>query len=134
MPTDAKTDVKTLTKEEIAHLIRTLWSSLQAPAWTHKNRRDLEKLGEAIFSGKSLKDLDDTLYDRIFPHLVTVATHLGNVLRTTSPEKTRTDPIPRDSDPLATITPMTTTIPTTTAIAPLTTTSPAESPLFAKAK
>jgi len=75
-----------LTKEEIAFLIKALWTSLQAPGWTFKNRKDLEKIGEAIFSGKSLKDLDDSLYERIFPHLVTVAKHLGDMLRGQMPE------------------------------------------------
>jgi hypothetical protein len=75
-----------LAKEEIAFLIKALWAALQAPGWTFKNRKDLEKLGEAIFSGKSLKEVDDALYDRIFPHLVLVAAHLGNTLRSQVPD------------------------------------------------
>ena len=73
------------TNEEVAFLIKAIWSSLQAPKWTFKNRKDLEKIGEAIFTGNALKDLDDQLYDRIFPHLVKVATHLGHVLRDEAP-------------------------------------------------
>lgn len=138
MPADeAPTDLKKLTKEETAHLIRTLWSALQAPGWTIKNRRDLEKLGEALLSGKSLKELDDALYDRIFPHLVAVATHLGHALRTTSSERTQPDPIPHESarhDPLAaTTTHAATTTLAAPTIAPATTTIPAENTFIAKA-
>jgi hypothetical protein len=74
-----------LTNGEIAWLIKILWASLQAPGWTNKTRKDLEKLGEALYSGKSLKELDDSLYDRIFPHLVNVAKHLGNAIKNGPP-------------------------------------------------
>ena len=73
------------TNEEIVFLLKAVWAALQSPGWTFKNRKDLEKIGEAIFSGKELKDLDDALYDRIFPHLKTVAIHLGKTLRDTEP-------------------------------------------------
>ena len=86
------TPMETLTKEEIAWLIKIMWVSLQAPAWTYKNQKDLGKIGEAIASGKSLKDLDDGLYNRIFPHLVTIATHLGIALKTSSPPEPATEP------------------------------------------
>jgi hypothetical protein len=89
MPTpdsSEKTLLPPLSKEEIAFLIKAIWAALQAPGWTFKNRKDLEKLGEALFSGKSLKEVDDALYDRIFPHLVLVATHLGDTLRSQVPE------------------------------------------------
>lgn len=75
------------TNEEIVFLLKAVWAALQSPGWTFKNRKDLEKIGEAIFSGKELKDLDDSLYDRIFPHLKTVAIHLGRTLRDTSPDE-----------------------------------------------
>jgi hypothetical protein len=80
-----------LSNGEIAWLIKILWASLQAPGWTNKTRKDLEKLGEALYSGKSLKELDDSLYDRIFPHLVIVAKHLGKALRD-SPLTSKTSP------------------------------------------
>jgi hypothetical protein len=89
MPTPDNTPIpppSPLSREEIAFLIKALWSSLQAPGWTLGNRKDLEKLGEAIFSGKSLRDIDDKLYDRIFPHLVAVASHLGQTLRSQVPD------------------------------------------------
>ena len=80
-----------LTDGETAWLIKTLWSSLQAPGWNNKNRKDLEKLGEALYSGKSLKELDDALYDRLFPHLKKVATCLGIAIKNGPPtEETKT--------------------------------------------
>ena len=72
-------------KEEIAFLIKAMWGALRAPKWTFKNRKDLEKLGEAIFAGKELRDLDDELYDRIFPHLFAIASHLRDTLRNQTP-------------------------------------------------
>ena len=80
-------DTHNFTNEEIVFLLKAVWAALQSPGWTFKNRKDLEKIGEAIFSGKELKDLDDSLYDRIFPHLKTVAIHLGRTLRDTLPDE-----------------------------------------------
>ena len=73
--------VETLTKEETAWLMKIDWRSLQSPKWTFQNKKDLEKLGEALFSGKDLKDLDNDILDRIFPHLVKVAQTLGALLK-----------------------------------------------------
>jgi hypothetical protein len=71
----------TLSTGEVAWLIKILWPALQAPNWKTQSRKDLEKLGEALYSGKSLKELDDPLYNRIFPHLVKVATNLGRAIK-----------------------------------------------------
>lgn len=92
-----------MTREEIAFLIKAMWAALRAPGWTFKNRKDLEKLGEAIFAGKDLRDLDDALYDRIFPHLVTIATHLGDTLRSSEPSKPAQAPAPELPAPPATL-------------------------------
>jgi hypothetical protein len=73
-PPSVETDL--LSREETAWLMKAVWSALQSPAWTFQNKKDLEKLGEALFSGKALKDLDEKTLDRIFPHLVTVTQHL----------------------------------------------------------
>ena len=82
-PTDEEIEevAQSLTREEIAWLMKIDWRSLQAPKWTFKNKKDLEKLGEALFSGKELKDLDEATLDRIFPHLVKVVQHLGAALK-----------------------------------------------------
>lgn len=90
---DQTSPLESLTKEEIAWLIKLMWASLQAPAWTYKSQKDLAKIGEAIASGKSLKDINDDLYNRIFPHLVTIATHLGIALKTSSPPEPATETV-----------------------------------------
>jgi hypothetical protein len=69
-----------LSKADIAWLINALWEALQSPGWTFGTRKDLEKLGEAIFSGKTLNQVDDKLLTRLLPHLRTIATHLGQAL------------------------------------------------------
>jgi len=128
MPTpdsSEKTLLPPLSKEEIAFLIKAIWAALQAPGWTFKNRKDLEKLGEAIFSGKSLKEVDDALYDRIFPHLVLVATHLGDTLRSQVPESPYHEIAVEKSAPITT-TPAAPQLVTTPPAAPqLVTTQPA---------
>ena len=70
-----------LTKEETAWLMKALWAALQAPKWGFFNGKDLETLGKAIASGKELKDLDSSLLNKIWPHLLTVTTHLGLALK-----------------------------------------------------
>lgn len=70
-----------LTKEETAWLMKTLWAALQAPNWADGNKKDLSKLGEALLSGKTLKELPDDLLGRIFPNLKTVTLHLGAALK-----------------------------------------------------
>ena len=78
---------ESLSKEEIAWLMKIDWKSLQAPKWTFQNKKDLEKLGEALFSGKELKDLDNATLDRIFPHLIKVAKCLGALIKLGMPQK-----------------------------------------------
>lgn len=79
--TTPSTEQTALTKEETAWLMRALWAALQAPAWESGNRKDLQKLGEALISGKTLKELPEDLLNRIFPHLKTVTLHLGTALK-----------------------------------------------------
>jgi hypothetical protein len=81
-----------MAKEDVAWLMNALWESLQSPGWTFTNRRDLEKLGEAIFSGKKLKEVDDKLLTRLFPHLKTITLHLGNMLLRHVPKTKSPDP------------------------------------------
>jgi hypothetical protein len=75
------TDSNQLTKEETAWLMKAIWSALQAPKWGFFNSKDLETLGKAIASGKALKDLDDGLLNKIWPHMLTVTNHLGQALK-----------------------------------------------------
>jgi hypothetical protein len=66
-----------LSKEDLAWLIQALWKALKAPGWTRASRSDLEKLGEALYSGKDLQDLDERLFARLLPHLKASAQDLG---------------------------------------------------------
>ena len=75
------TDPNQLTKEETAWLMKAIWAALQSPKWGFFNSKDLETLGKAIASGKALKDLDDTLLNKIWPHMLTVTQHLGVALK-----------------------------------------------------
>jgi hypothetical protein len=74
-------DPNQLTKEETAWLMKAIWAALQSPKWGFFNSKDLETLGKAIASGKELKDLDNSLLNKIWPHLLTVTNHLGLALK-----------------------------------------------------
>jgi hypothetical protein len=89
--TDARDLVPEITKEDVAWLMNALWDSLQSPGWSFANRKDLEKLGEAIYSGKKLRDVDDKVLTRLFPHLKAITLHLGRLLMRHEP-KTQTTP------------------------------------------
>jgi hypothetical protein len=65
---------------DIAWLMNAIWASLQSPDWRFSNRKDLEQLGTAIYSGKKLKELDPQLLNRLFPHIKTITLHLANLL------------------------------------------------------
>ena len=74
--TEAKQE--TLSREELAYLIKILWEAQQAPSW---NRDDLIEFGKAIFGKTPLKELDPKIFNRLFPHLKTMAEHLGVKLK-----------------------------------------------------
>jgi hypothetical protein len=71
-----------LTKEDRAWLVRNLWDALQVPEWT---KDDLIDLGKAIFAKKALKELDDKLFDRLFPLVVQIADCLGTKMASYDP-------------------------------------------------
>jgi hypothetical protein len=73
---------------DIAWLMNAIWESLQSPDWKFSNRKDLEQLGTAIYSGKKLKELDPQLLNRLFPHLKTITLHLANLLTRHVPKPT----------------------------------------------
>jgi hypothetical protein len=83
---DQQTSDQQLAQGDIAWLINAIWEALQSPGWTFANRKDLEKLGEAIFSAKKLSQVDDKLLTRLLPHLRTIATHLGKALLSRQPQ------------------------------------------------
>jgi hypothetical protein len=86
MTTPATEQPSPLSKAETAWLMRALWSALQAPNWAEGNRKDLQKLGEALITGKTLKELPNDLLERIFPHLKIVTLHLGAALKARADE------------------------------------------------
>jgi hypothetical protein len=72
-----KTPEPEMTKEEKRFLIRALWDALLAPRWT---KDALVDFGMAIFSKKTLKEMDDKIFDKIFPFLETITTKLWQLL------------------------------------------------------
>jgi len=70
------------TKGEQVFLITALWESLQIPSWTSDVLIDL---GKMLHAKKTLKDFPPQKFDRLFPHLVVIASHLGAKLLSASP-------------------------------------------------
>ena len=71
-------DESGMTKEEKKFLMRSLWDALAVPKWT---KDSLVDFGTAIFAKKSLKDMDDKTFNKIFPFLNAVTTELGSRLQ-----------------------------------------------------
>ena len=71
---------ETLSKEELAYLIKIVWEALQAPSWS---RDDLIEFGKAIFGKTPLKELDPKKFNQLFPFLKSIAEHLGIKLKET---------------------------------------------------
>ena len=95
----------TLTKEELAWLIKALVESLEIPDWT---KDDLIEFGKMIWAKTSLKALaerNEKLFSRLFPLLANVATHLGTKIATVQvsapPTSTTTPPTPADPIPVS---------------------------------
>lgn len=70
MAEEKEAPAREIPKDEMAFLVKTLWRSLQAPAWT---KDGLITLGKLIFSKKSLKEMDDKTFAEIWPHLKVMA-------------------------------------------------------------
>lgn len=66
-----------MTVTEQKFLMKSIWSALQAPDW---KKDDLIDFGKAIFAKKSLKDMDDKTFNKIFPFLESVTNALGDKL------------------------------------------------------
>lgn len=75
------------TDAQLSWLITHLWDAMQAPTWKRVSTSDLEKLGEALHSGKTLPELDDKLFDRIFPHLKIIAERMGEAIFATGQDR-----------------------------------------------
>jgi hypothetical protein len=63
-----------LSKEDTAFLIRSFWEALLGPNWL---RNDLIELGKLVFAKVRLKDVEPELFQRLLPHLNTIANSLG---------------------------------------------------------
>ena len=95
----------TLTKEELAWLIKAIVESLEVPDWT---KDDLIEFGKMIWAKTSLKTLaerNEKLFNRLFPLLAKVATYLGTKIATVQvsapPTSTTTPPTPADPIPVS---------------------------------
>jgi len=90
-------------KEDVAFLIRALWSSLLTPAWP---KDDLIEFGKLIFSKIQLKEMDEALFARLLPKLSQVAKSLRHQIMQREPSASPapsssaspTEPSPRKDD------------------------------------
>lgn len=81
---------ETPSKETLSLLIRSLYTSLTAPNWT---RDDLIALGQVIYNKTPLAQIDESLFNRLLPHLSVTAQHLHTLL-TAPPTPTPAQAIP----------------------------------------
>jgi hypothetical protein len=63
--------------------IRAVWSALLTPKW---DRDLLIALGKALFARRSLKDVDDKLYEQLLPRLVEIVEVLETKFKPPIPE------------------------------------------------
>jgi hypothetical protein len=75
---EPKKQPETLSRDEVAGLIKMMWTALLAPDWT---KDDLIDLGKTVFAKVSLAKIDDKLYMRLLPQLVKIAESLGLKVR-----------------------------------------------------
>ena len=68
----------TMSKEDTAFFVKTLWEALLKPDWA---RGDLIDLGMAVFNKTPLNKIDDGKFAKLFPSLLKVAALLGEKLR-----------------------------------------------------
>lgn len=66
-----------LSNEEKKFLMKSLWAALQTPSWT---KDDFITFATAVKSGKSLKEMDDDIFDKVFPFLEKITVALGESL------------------------------------------------------
>lgn len=74
-----------LSNEEMKFLIKALWASLQSPLWT---KDSLVDFGKAIFSKKTLKEMEDAVFEKVYPYLKKIAIELGARLAAAGTEMT----------------------------------------------
>jgi hypothetical protein len=77
-PVSADNKDQTMSKEDIAYFIRTMWESLLKPTW---ERGDLIDLGTAVFTKTTLAKMDQKKLGKLLPSLSIVAEHFGKLVR-----------------------------------------------------
>lgn len=77
MADEKEAPAEEISKEEMKFLVKTIWKVLQAPSWT---KDSLITLGKAIFSKKTLKEMDDKAFNEIWPHIKVMAETLNSTL------------------------------------------------------
>jgi hypothetical protein len=76
---------ETLSTEELKTIIGIVWEALQAPRW---NKDDLIDLGKTIYAKTPLKNMDEKLFIRLFPHIATIARSVGTKIKAMSKQET----------------------------------------------
>jgi hypothetical protein len=66
-----------ISKEDMKFLVKTIWKVLQAPSWS---KDSLITLGKAIFTKTSLKEMDDKVFNEIWPHIKVMAETLDGAM------------------------------------------------------
>jgi hypothetical protein len=77
MQDEKETPAEEISKDEMKFLVKTIWKVLQAPSWS---KDSLITLGKAIFSKKTLKEMDDKAFNEIWPHIKVMAETLNSTL------------------------------------------------------
>lgn len=80
------TTTSTMSKEDLAFFVNTIWSSLLVPSWL---RDDLIELGKAVYAKTPLAKLDDKKFAQLLPFLKVVAESLGDKIYTKLAEMTQ---------------------------------------------
>ena len=74
-----------LTKEEKAFFTKAVWKALSAPDWS---KDDLIDFGKALYAKKTLRDMEDKTFKKIFPFLEKITNSLGITLAEQAEAKT----------------------------------------------
>ena len=65
----------TMSKEDTAFFVKTIWEALLIPSWT---KDDLIELGKAVFAKVALAKLDNQRFERLLPFLVKISEILAD--------------------------------------------------------
>lgn len=87
-----------LSNEEKKFLMKSLWAALQVPKWT---KNDFITFATAVQSGKSFKEMDDEVFDKVFPFMEKITAALGESLANaaSAPSEKKTEKAEPDEKP-----------------------------------